>query len=521
MVWKKKHKLSESYVGGALVDSRNSKRRKEQDEREESAGNSSPQLDAADIYYEEDGLQRIHPYYHKYATHAKGRWVGRSIFAVFSQEFRDRSADYYEAAIQQGLIELNGAKVEPTAIVRNGDLVTHYIHRHEPPVGTAPIRVVADNGAAGLLAIDKPPGVPVHPSGRYNYNSVIRILEIKHGLRDLFPINRLDRLTSGLMLIVRNAQTARAMETDFRAHRIQKEYVCRVRGRFPAGLVVCDQPIRVVAHKLSLNCVDPAMGKPSATEFQCLAVSPDEATSIVYCRPKTGRTHQIRVHLQFLGHPIANDPLYCNEHVWGREMGKGGCLPLSSAQQQQQQQQQQLPVEEEDGEKGEGEDAQAPAVAAALEENENDDEEEENEPSSAAPDGAAASSAQSKPKKMVGKRDTDPANQPWLPLVQRMEEWKTRQELVDHVDQSVDTDTPRLCTKCATPMYPDPTPDELSIWLHAWRYSGPGWTFQSPLPDWASEASGLIDSVKYINTTAAAIKKDDACSSSPHSQNVE
>ncbi|KAJ2661498.1 DRAP deaminase [Coemansia sp. RSA 1200] len=513
MVWKKKHKLSESYVGGALVDSRNSKRRKEQDEKEESTGNSSPQPDAADIYYEEDGLQRIHPYYHKYATHAKGRWVGRSIFAVFSQEFRDRSADYYEAAIRQGLIELNGTKVEPTTIVRNGDLVTHYIHRHEPPVGTAPIRVVADNDVAGLLAIDKPPGVPVHPSGRYNYNSVIRILEIKHGLADLFPINRLDRLTSGLMLIARNAQTARAMETDFRAHRIQKEYVCKVRGRFPAGLVVCDQPIRVVAHKLSLNCVDPAMGKPSVTEFQCLAVSPDEATSIVYCRPKTGRTHQIRVHLQFLGHPIANDPLYCNEHVWGREMGKGGRLPPSPPRQQQQQQ----PSSVEEKEEKEGEDgdyAKEPMGAEAVVENEEEEEEEE-APSDAAGDGP---SVRTKPKKMVGKRDNDPANQPWLPLVQRMEEWKTRQELVDHVGQSVDTDTPRLCTKCATPMYPDPTPDELSIWLHAWRYSGPGWTFESSLPDWANEASSLIDSVKYINNST--IKKDDA-RSSPHSPNVE
>ncbi|KAJ1787617.1 DRAP deaminase, partial [Coemansia sp. RSA 2399] len=190
MVWKKKHKLSESCVAGTL-DNRN-KRRKENDDDDASNSSSSSsddeaknELRADDIYYVKDGLQQIHPYYHKYATHAKGRWVGRSIFEIFSQEFRDRSTDYYEAAIRQGLIELNGATVDPSAIVRNGDLVTHYIHRHEPPVGTEPIRVVEERD--GLLVIDKPPSVPVHPSGRYNYNSVIRILEIKHGYTGLFP----------------------------------------------------------------------------------------------------------------------------------------------------------------------------------------------------------------------------------------------------------------------------------------------------------------------------------------------
>ncbi|KAJ2396884.1 DRAP deaminase, partial [Coemansia sp. RSA 2559] len=110
MVWKKKHKLSESCVAGTL-DNRN-KRRKENDDTTTSSSRDDEaknELSADDIYYVKDGLQQIHPYYHKYATHAKGRWVGRSIFEIFSQEFRDRSTAYYEAAIRQGLIELNGA----------------------------------------------------------------------------------------------------------------------------------------------------------------------------------------------------------------------------------------------------------------------------------------------------------------------------------------------------------------------------------------------------------------------------
>lgn len=76
-----------------------------------------------------------------------------------------------------------------------------------------------------------------------------------------------------------------------------------------------------VAPKVALNRVKPE-GKEAKTAFH--RISYDGETSIVRCRPFTGRTHQIRVHLQYLGHPIANDPLYSNEWIWGPELGKGG-----------------------------------------------------------------------------------------------------------------------------------------------------------------------------------------------------
>lgn len=82
-----------------------------------------------------------------------------------------------------------------------------------------------------------------------------------------------------------------------------------------------EEPISTVAPKVALNRVKPD-GKPAKTEFK--RISYDGQTSIVRCRPYTGRTHQIRVHLQYIGHPIANDPIYSNEWVWGPELGKNG-----------------------------------------------------------------------------------------------------------------------------------------------------------------------------------------------------
>jgi hypothetical protein len=83
--------------------------------------------------------------------------------------------------------------------------------------------------------------------------------------------------------------------------------------------ITCDQPLAIFAHKVGVNHVS-ADGKPSTTVFKKRSFN--GCTSVVECRPLTGRSHQIRVHLQYLGYPIANDPLYASD-VWGPDGGKG------------------------------------------------------------------------------------------------------------------------------------------------------------------------------------------------------
>lgn len=90
-----------------------------------------------------------------------------------------------------------------------------------------------------------------------------------------------------------------------------------------SGITECHEPIRVACFKLTLNTVHPD-GKPCSTIFELLRYDPHSDTSIVHARPVTGRTHQIRVHLQWLGYPITNDPLYHNQEIWGSSNGQGG-----------------------------------------------------------------------------------------------------------------------------------------------------------------------------------------------------
>lgn len=135
--------------------------------------------------------------------------------------------------------------------------------------------------------------------------------------------NRLDRLTSGLMIIPLSPQRARLLTEEFTAGTVKKEYVARVRGHFPEREVVCEEPMLTVDRQMGLNIVHPE-GKPAKTVFNLVRYDVNTDTSVVKCEPHTGRSHQLRVHLQYLGYPIANDPVYSDKTIWGDNVGKGG-----------------------------------------------------------------------------------------------------------------------------------------------------------------------------------------------------
>ncbi|KAH0538397.1 hypothetical protein FGG08_004997 [Glutinoglossum americanum] len=333
------------------------------------------------------------------------------------------------------------------------------MHRHEPPVTARPIGIVHEDD--DVIVINKPAGVPVHPAGRYNYNSVVEIMRAERGmLWNPMPCNRLDRLTSGIMFIAKHTRAAEDLGMQIKTRTVKKEYIARVKGEFPEGDIECSQPILQISPKLGLNRVR-ANGKEARTVFKRLAYYPPtklsegeeivydyvptnapkkmkterelqreakmswtkkEGYSIVRCFPLTGRTHQIRVHLQFLGHPISNDPIYCNQRVWGQNLGKGG--------------------------EGEDED-----IIARL--------------------------------SRMGKDEV-------------AEAVAYHDEMVEEYNKrKAEKMTGELCPTCDTPLYSDPGVHELGIYLHARRYACEGgrWDYETALPDWAlppSSVEGLL-----------------------------
>ncbi|CAK7233851.1 DRAP deaminase [Sporothrix bragantina] len=386
-------------------------------------------------YYLEAGLRRVEPYYYTYNTWVKERWRGRTLLEVFESEFRDRPVAYYRRAMESGTVKVSEKIVGPDHVLKNGERVSHTLHRHEPPVTAEPVEVIHEDD--DMLVINKPAGVPVHPAGRYQYNSVVEILKHERGPGFIpYPCNRLDRLTSGIMFLAKSPKTAKRLSLQIQARVVRKEYLARVVGRFPDGEVICDQPILQISPKLGLNRVR-ANGRSARTVFKRLAYyGPEEEAeesassklsdtrkgySIVRCLPVTGRTHQLRVHLQYLGHPIENDPIYANQKVWGFDLGQGDADASIHS--------------DED-------------VISRL--------------------------------SRMGKEDVAEAVAYYDEMVDEYHKRKAERM------------SGQVCDQCDTPLYTDPGAHELSLWLHSLRYEAAdgAWSYVSPLPKWALPPDG-------------------------------
>ena len=192
----------------------------------------------------------VAPYRHVFKSGAKGRWVGRALLEVFTTEFDSHDAAYFAAAVAAGAIRVNNRVVAPTTVLRDCDVVTHTLHRHEPAVPGGPLTVVYDaSPRGGVVVVDKPGGIPVHPSGPFNKNCLVALLEAEAGLARLHPLHRLDRLTSGIVLLGHTARpggapscggagsdaalTPAGLLALIAAGSVTKVYLARVRGAFP------------------------------------------------------------------------------------------------------------------------------------------------------------------------------------------------------------------------------------------------------------------------------------------------
>ncbi len=200
-----------------------------------------------------------------------------------------------------------------SSLLKHRDVVSHLMHRHEPPVLSEPVTIIEETDS--YVAVNKPASIPVHPTGRYRANSLIELLAHEHPrLAKLYPSNRLDRLTSGIMVLGKTSEAANRFSKMIQSEgAMRKEYVALVHGRFPADPVIVDKPIVVLGRHGGGVCrVDELhpFSKPSVSEFRVLWFDEARNVSLVQCVPRTGRTHQLRVHLDHLGHGIVGDPLY-------------------------------------------------------------------------------------------------------------------------------------------------------------------------------------------------------------------
>lgn len=164
-----------------------------------------------------------------------------------------------------------------------------------------------------ILAINKPAGVSVtHDRG--GSESVTEILQKKPEFENILIIHRLDKDTSGIMILAKNAESHRHYCKLFEESRARKIYLALVAGRPDEESGIIDAPLMQSKKDVMKMSVDEKKGKESQTKWQLLADF--GRLSLIAARPLTGRTHQIRVHFQYAGFPLAIDPLYStNESI--------------------------------------------------------------------------------------------------------------------------------------------------------------------------------------------------------------
>ncbi|XP_035183302.1 RNA pseudouridylate synthase domain-containing protein 2 [Oxyura jamaicensis] len=428
-------------------------------------------------YYFEGGLRKVRPYYFDFRTYCKGRWVGRSLLHVFSTEFRAQPIAFYRAAARAGRLRLNEEPVRDLDVVlKNNDFLRNTVHRHEPPVTAQPIQILAENDE--VVVVDKPSSLPVHPCGRFRHNTVIFILGKEHNLKELHTIHRLDRMTSGVLMFAKTVEVSKRIDEQVRERQLEKEYVCRVVGEFPEHEVVCEEPILVVSYKVGVCRVDPK-GKSCKTIFQRLSYN--GKTSVVKCLPRTGRTHQIRVHLQYLGYPIVNDPIY-NMEAWGPEKGKGGKIgktdeELLKALVEEHRSKQSLDVlgiseedlntNEENQDSGNSSECTGPVQADPVIEN-----------------SCPAEGIKDPERNETPPCTLDPGTN--LETLEKTTELGSCENKGGQTGENCSEEKDPLCVECKITRR-DPSPKELVMYLHALRYKGAEFDYCSKMPEWAME----------------------------------
>lgn len=221
------------------------------------------------------------------------------------------AAHEIDRLIQAGeMVDGDGGPITPSAVCGGG---TVWYHRPLPVEPELPQDLPVLHEDAWLLAVDKPHGLPTTPRGGFVVQTALSVLRRRRGEDALVPAHRLDRDTAGVLLLIRDPAVRGAVQRQFQEQTTAKTYQAVVAlGTRALGELPSRRESRIEKHRGILQAAEVPGPVNAVTEIAPLAEFRDDEGrwAVLELRPSTGRTHQLRVHLNALGLPIRRDPLY-------------------------------------------------------------------------------------------------------------------------------------------------------------------------------------------------------------------
>ncbi|MFQ8324862.1 RluA family pseudouridine synthase [Streptococcus pyogenes] len=217
--------------------------------------------------------------------------------------------------IKQGLVLVNGQQKKAKYTVQAGDVICFELPKEEVleyQAQNIPLDIIYEDDT--LAIINKPQGMVVHPSAGHPSGTMVNAL--MYHIKDLSSINgvvrpgivhRIDKDTSGLLMVAKTDAAHQALAEELKAKKSLRKYLAIVHGNLPNDRGMIEAPIGRSEKDRKKQAVT-AKGKEAVTHFTVLERFGDY--SLVELQLETGRTHQIRVHMAYIGHPVAGDPLY-------------------------------------------------------------------------------------------------------------------------------------------------------------------------------------------------------------------
>ncbi len=248
------------------------------------------------------------------------RYSKQRIDLFLSKEYHYLSRTEWQKEIARGKMSCNGEVITGyDKIIKTGDVITYAGRDSVEPAVDANYTVLYED--KHLLAVNKPGNLPVHPAGIFYHNTLISILQ-KQYQHKLYLLHRLDRETSGVIILAKNDSVASEISKDFNT--VKKTYIALVHGVPEKDVFTTEVPIRFdtgsgIEHK---RIAHTGAGERACTIF--IRIASFNGFSLLKAVPRTGRQHQIRVHLKYEGYPIVGDKLYgCDETIFHEFIKKG------------------------------------------------------------------------------------------------------------------------------------------------------------------------------------------------------